>query len=300
MKIDRLLSIAMLLLHKRSTTVGALARQFGVAERTIYRDLAQLDCAGFQIESSPGRGGGIGLPAGFRLERVLLGRESFSIFASTLDALSGLFQESPLRGDADLLSEAADESFVRLDFDGAGFRELGPTLRALVAAQRESRCVALDYLDASGKPTRRTVEPLKLVFWNGDWYLQAWCRLREAYRLFRVRRIEDIDPRPDFFDRLSRLVDLPDLEFEPRPDEPKIVLRVRSDRSDLARRFSAATLRNVSDDWVEIEIDWPIDEWLESHLAGMAPDVLVERPLDLRDRVRSRLEQGLAAYSGEP
>lgn len=37
--------------------------------------------------------------------------------------------------------------------------------------------------------THREVEPYKLVFKERDWYLYAFCRLRDDFRLFKVNRI---------------------------------------------------------------------------------------------------------------
>ena len=39
------------------------------------------------------------------------------------------------------------------------------------------------------KKHRRTVEPLKLINYQGRWYLSAWCLLRNAHRTFHVARI---------------------------------------------------------------------------------------------------------------
>ena len=67
--------------------------------------------------------------------------------------------------------------------------------------------VAIDYEDKSGTRTERVVEPLVVLGVEPNWYLAAWCRLREAVRSFRLDRIHgarltgeaaperEIDPR---------------------------------------------------------------------------------------------------------
>lgn len=40
----------------------------------------------------------------------------------------------------------------------------------------------------------RTVEPLKLINYQGRWYLLAWCLLRQARRLFHLSRISSAQP----------------------------------------------------------------------------------------------------------
>ena len=36
------------------------------------------------------------------------------------------------------------------------------------------------------------MRPLALVFWSGVWTLTAWCELRNAFRNFRMDRMEDV------------------------------------------------------------------------------------------------------------
>ncbi len=50
----------------------------------------------------------------------------------------------------------------------------------------------LGYRDKQGHDTRRRVEPIGLVFYNFTWHLVAWCQLRQAYRQFRVARVQQL------------------------------------------------------------------------------------------------------------
>ncbi|HNY32638.1 MAG TPA: HTH domain-containing protein, partial [Fibrobacteria bacterium] len=99
---ERLMALVMTLLYRRSATVPALAGRFCVSERTIYRDLALLDAAGFPVVSSPGRGGGVGLAKGFRLERQLFSGPALGVWSQSLRALADLSDDSTLDQAADL------------------------------------------------------------------------------------------------------------------------------------------------------------------------------------------------------
>ena len=46
--------------------------------------------------------------------------------------------------------------------------------------------------DKEGHETRRRVEPIGLVFYNFTWHLVGWCQLRQAYRQFRVSRVQHL------------------------------------------------------------------------------------------------------------
>ncbi|MFW6313533.1 MAG: helix-turn-helix transcriptional regulator [Spirochaetota bacterium] len=68
MRADRLLQIVMLLQARGSTTAERLARELGVSQRTIYRDMEALDTAGVPIVAEAGPSGGYTLLSGYRSE----------------------------------------------------------------------------------------------------------------------------------------------------------------------------------------------------------------------------------------
>ena len=57
------------------------------------------------------------------------------------------------------------------------------------------RRYTLTHSDVTGKPSERTVRPLSLAYFGPIWLLAAWCELREAFRNFRVDRIEELERR---------------------------------------------------------------------------------------------------------
>lgn len=74
----------------------------------------------------------------------------------------------------------------------------------LKAAILTARLVHLTYYNAAGEQSERVIEPVRLHFKGGRWYLQAYCRTRQAWRTFRLSRIgraerleESFPPRPD-------------------------------------------------------------------------------------------------------
>ena len=53
--------------------------------------------------------------------------------------------------------------------------------------------IMIEYANEKGEFTKRTIEPLKLVFRYRDWYLRAFCLKRNEYRLFNLKRIASIE-----------------------------------------------------------------------------------------------------------
>lgn len=83
--------------------------------------------------------------------------------------------------------------------DISGGEAKDTTLALLHGAIRESRPVALVYIDAVEQETRRTVLPLALVHPPQGVKLLAYCRKREDFRQFFVRSIKAPSLRPGTF-----------------------------------------------------------------------------------------------------
>ena len=70
---------------------------------------------------------------------------------------------------------------------------LAQRLEVLRVATATRHKLRLTYLDAQQRPSQRTVHPLGCFFWGQVWTLAAWCELRQAFRSFRVDRIEALE-----------------------------------------------------------------------------------------------------------
>jgi predicted DNA-binding transcriptional regulator YafY len=78
----------------------------------------------------------------------------------------------------------------------SGDRAASPT--GLARALIDGRVLRMTYRDAHGAASERLVEPLGYIGKGEDWYLVAWCRLREGVRVFcgdRVLHVEETGER---------------------------------------------------------------------------------------------------------
>jgi predicted DNA-binding transcriptional regulator YafY len=64
----------------------------------------------------------------------------------------------------------------------------------LAAALRTGQVLRISYTDRDGFATERDVEPMGFVGKGDNWYLIAWCRLRDGLRAFRGDRIVRAEP----------------------------------------------------------------------------------------------------------
>ncbi|MGH3714456.1 MAG: helix-turn-helix transcriptional regulator [Micromonosporaceae bacterium] len=183
----------------RARSARSLAAHFEVSVRTIERDIGALQQAGIPIWAEPGRTGGYVLDAAHTLPPLNLTPQEAIALAVGLRTLHGSpFGRAAESALAKLVAvmptHAVDEAdqlaerVVLLDTEP----DVAPAPRVIEEAITARRVLHLDYLDRSGTPTRRVVEPHGFVG-NGDrWYLIAWCRLREAVRGFRLDRVQRV------------------------------------------------------------------------------------------------------------
>ena len=69
MKIDRLVSIIMILLDKKRIGARELADKFEVSTRTVYRDIEAINMAGIPVCSTSGVGGGFEIMSGYKMDK---------------------------------------------------------------------------------------------------------------------------------------------------------------------------------------------------------------------------------------
>lgn len=172
-----------------------LAERFGVSVRTVERDLLSLQQAGVPIWAEPGRTGGYTIdaratlpPLGLTVDEALavaiglgtLGSSPFRDAArSAARKVTAVLAEDDARRAARLAS--------RVHLLESGERTPAPT--ALAGTLTGGRVARMRYRDAAGAETDRVVEPLGYIGKGEDWYLVAWCRLRDGVRAFRGDRV---------------------------------------------------------------------------------------------------------------
>jgi predicted DNA-binding transcriptional regulator YafY len=173
-----------------------LAERFEVSTRTIERDLSALQQAGVPIYATTGRRGGYAIDVHHTLPPLNLSAAEVAAVATALAQPSATpFTQAGRSAlqkilaalhevDADAARDLA--SRIRL-FDLRVGRPRPPAVVEHAIVQR--RVLELDYVDKDGRATSRVVEPVAVLGVHPNWYLWAWCRMREAPRAFRLDRI---------------------------------------------------------------------------------------------------------------
>lgn len=69
----------------------------------------------------------------------------------------------------------------------------GKIFQQVGAALLQRRQITIDYKSYSHQNTTRTISPQTLVYYRENWYLDAWCHLRNDLRTFSLARIAAIE-----------------------------------------------------------------------------------------------------------
>lgn len=198
--INRLLGMIYVLMNKGTVTAGELAERFEVSVRTVYRDVESLSMAGIPVYARKGKNGGISLTENFVLDRMMISQEEQHRILAALVSLQevGAQEEGEILRKLGEFFRAEPVNWVSIDFSDWSGRnqELFDRIREAVLGRR---VMAFDYYGQYGEKSHRTVEPVQLLFKDYTWYVRAFCRTRQAMRMFKVRRMKRVQVLEESF-----------------------------------------------------------------------------------------------------
>ena len=191
-KLERLLNLTAALLHAElpltaeelRDRVGGYPDTKATFRRAFERDKDDLRSMGMPLRVEPVPG--VDPPVdGYRLDRDEYAGTELAFEADELAALHLATSLVQLDGD--------DTALVKLGAgsgdapaDSVGRVPFNDTLATMIGAAVDRNALSFTYNDVE-----RIVEPWKLSFTRGHWYLSGFDRLREDQRLYRVERIKD-------------------------------------------------------------------------------------------------------------
>lgn len=297
MQINRLFEIVYLLLQKEIISASELADMFEVSTRTIYRDVETLSAAGIPIYMKKGRGGGIGLLPNYVLDKKVFTNEEKDNIQASLQAvgavgLSG--NDSVLQKISSLFGDSYID-WIEVDFTSwyncIDENKIFQTIREAIC---KKIIVTFNYSNAKGEKTLREVEPLKLCFKGGAWYLYGFCKIRSDYRFFKLRRIKDLKVDDKSVEhKAPRRVLIEEDYFHGEYVHLKLHLS-----GEMAYRVYEEfdKYAELDDGSFIAEIDYPKGEWLIFYINTFGRYCEVLEPDYIRTEMIKQLHQTLRLY----
>lgn len=257
MKVDRLISIIMILLDKKRIGGRELADLFEVSPRTIYRDIDAINMAGIPVRSTSGVGGGFEIMENYKIDKKFFSTADLSALLMGLSSLSDM-----VRGDELVHALAKVKSFIPADrakeielkvnqinidlSPWMGNPDIQSYLERIKTALQQSKLLTFEYIAHHGNKTARTAEPYQLVLKNSHWYLQGYCHKRNDYRLFRLSRMSNLQMQEETF--TARDYQKPILDFAEILETMQTKIKIRIHKSVLDRALDFCSYEDISPD----------------------------------------------------
>lgn len=308
MKIDRLVSIIMVLLDKKRMGAQELADMFEVSTRTIYRDIDAINIAGIPIRSISGVGGGFEIMPEYKIDKKFFSTADLSAILMGLSSLSNM-----VRGDELVNALAKVKSFIPAEkakdieiktnqicidlSPWMGNQNIQPYLETIKTALQDCKLLSFEYTAHHGNKTVRTVEPYQLVLKSSHWYFYGYCYTRNDYRLFRLSRMSDLKMRQEVF--IPRDYQKPVLDFEEILVAMQTEVKIRIHKSILDRVLEYCTYDHFTPDGDEhyfVSFPFIENEYYYDILLGFGDKCECVEPLHIRKEMKRRIYDIAAIY----
>jgi predicted DNA-binding transcriptional regulator YafY len=308
MKIDRLVSIIMILLNKKHMSAQELADMFEVSPRTIYRDIDAINMAGIPIHAKPGVGGGFEIMQNYKIDKKVFSSADLSSILTGLSGLSSMIQGDEL---ANVLAKV--KSFIPADrakdielkvnqicidlspWMGNGNIQL--YIEIVKAALQESKLLSFEYIAHHGNKTARTVEPYQLILKSSHWYLHGYCRKRNDYRMFRLSRMSNLQIQEKSF--TPREYQKPALDFTEIWETIQIKIKIRIHKSILDRVLDFCSYEHFSPDCEEhyiVSFPFIENEYYYNILLSFGDKCECLEPMHIRTEIKRRIQKISTLY----
>lgn len=304
MKLERLMTITILLLNRKRVQAQELADRLEVSLRTVYRDLDTLGQAGIPIVSYTGTEGGYEIMDSFRLDRQLLSIDELTALSTALRGLESTKAYDPSNMDL-LLSKvgamvaqaekgrAGDNDRIQIDFTPwKNSEEDRSRYDSLRQAVNDRKLIRFKYTSRDGGEQERDVEPMALVLKTYAWYLHGYCRLRGDYRIFKLSRIRELRVQSDtFIRRGTSLAQLNDRWAQPEIHKMNMAIHAvlqfqASAAVSVMDRFDEGEIERLPDGKLIVRTTYLSEHWLIGTVLHYSIDVKVLEPAYIAAKVR--------------
>lgn len=311
--------IERLLLARGSVGFADLQDRLGVSRATLFRDLRDLrdrmgvpvirdgTTGSYRIDRSVERYPlpGVWFSAGeihalLSMQQLLAALDTGGILAEHIAPL-----RERLASMLDVGQYSADNIVRRIRLLSAAARPCTPQhFPTIAAALMERRRLHIDYRARSnGATSQREISPQRLTHYRDNWYLDAWCHLRDELRSFAVDAIKTVKPAE------APAIDIADPELDAALAAgygifagsdvrwATLVFTAERARWVAAENWHAQQEGHFLDDGsYQLRVPYSNDPELVMDILKYGPDCQVVEPVELREKVRGLLGEAVGRY----
>lgn len=300
-KVERLISIIMILLKKDIVSTKEFTQLFDVSKRTILRDMETLSLSNIPIYSVHGVNGGYGIMDEYKVDKRLL---TSSDVENILIALGGLEKiliseevEVTIKKMEAMVNPLSLKGSIQLSFyEWEGRSEILQTLKQCQKSILENKIISFDYIDKDGTRTYRMIEPYQLHFSETSWYLKGYCLHRLGFRTFKLSRIDNLNRDETTFRPRDYVSEQEETSFQPQLVSVKALISPNI-KDQFIERYGQKSIENYSSDYYLATFQIPQNRIGFQFLAGFGTNLVIKEPGSYLDEFRSYLLKMVDNYS---
>jgi len=284
-------------LEKGRVTAKELSEKFEVSIRTIYRDIDSLSSAGIPIYALQGKGGGIEIAKEFVLSKSLLSEDEKNMIMTSLHSFDGtgnIFGDELLTK-LSALFNVKNTNWIEVDFNNWQNNKIKEkTFNLLKSAILDKNIISFSYFATNKDETNRKVKPVRLIFKGQDWYLYAFCLLRNDFRYFKLNRIKNLEIlQTNFDDDFEEVILKKEIKYE-----NIIRVKVRFDKKVAFRIYDELSTDIVEDDAGNLyaQIEMPSDYNLYSYIFSFGDMAEILEPIEIRVKIKEMIDKMKKIY----
>ena len=297
MKDNRLFRILYYILEKEKVTANELADKFEVSVRTIYRDIDSISSVGVPIFTTQGKGGGIKIDNEFILNKSLFDANEKEQIIAALQGLekTNKVYKSELITKLSALFKIKNSNWIEIDFTSWGsnntYQDLFNTLKIAII---NKNIISFSYNSSKAEKINRKVKPIRLLFKEQDWYLYAFCLLRNDFRYFKLSRMKDLEVLAiNYEDNFENIVLKREIKYE-----NTVNIKLKFNKSVEFRVYDEFNEAIEEDEkgnlYVEIKI--PNNYKLYNYIFSFGSNVEILEPKEIRNQFKNMINEIAKKY----
>ncbi len=313
-QVERMLALVPYLRAREGIRVDDVAKDFGVKPAQIVKDLKVLwfcglpnsvtgDMIDIDMDALDGEGVVRLSNADFLTRPLRLAPHEALALMVALRALreTGGQERDAVDRALAKLEAAAGEVAARASAVDIHVDPVDAHTRAVVdQALTERKQLDLGYyVPTRDETTRRVVDPMRLIFSEGQAYLEAWCNRVDEVRMFRLDRITaatlldtPATPRAE-----SHRVDLSRGVFQPDPSDPVAVIELEPAARWVADYYPIEHQRELAGGRLQVSLRFRDERWLQRLVLRLGGEARLVEPVQLSQQVRRRAAEALKHYT---
>lgn len=301
MKTDRLYAITVYLLNHGKTSATELSRNFEVSVRTIQRDIDSLCQAGIPVIATAGAAGGYEISDSFMLDKQLTTSDDYSYILTALQGLVSAISDPKAKSTLEKVSYMSNTNTNGIILDFSVLREGDDSaFQILQSAVLKKLAVSFTYTNNNNETHPHNVEPIAVIYKWYAWYLLAYSKVKNEYRIYKLTRMRNIKITDNPFTKEHEPAELILQKVDATDSRKYISILVKCKETIKARvmeYLNGVVIKEYSNGEYLMELTVVENEqfWFGS-LLSFGDNVEILEPIEIRDRLVDAAKKILSLY----